>query len=772
MQIYTDLSEALIQPNQVQFLDLSDQNLIKIPDDIFQLTNLTKLYLSNNQISVIPDDIAQLVSLEVLNLEKNEISVIPEIVFQLTNLKTINLGRNKIKVISPDIAQLINLKSFGCAHNQIKAIPIEIGQLTELRILSLSYNQIEEISDQFKQLIHLKELHLGNNQIEEIPRSIGRLSNLWSLILEFNLISSLPAEIADLTNLTSLNLKNNNLTSLPNQMNQLSRLTSLNLHDNRFLKFPKIITQLSNLQELHLDDNNLRSLPSSIKNLNKLEQLWLGGNSIKELPVGLGQLKSLTQLHLGRNRLHQIPSELGNLENLVSLNLSDNHLTNIPSKILELKRLKTLNLKGNSRRGTVTDFSRKLTFRQQIEKKLEFEQRERELAEKENQVKSQFLSQMSHEIRTPINGVIGSLNLIDQKKLDVEDWEHLQRAKSSGQHLLTVINEILQFSALDQGQVSYQQQPFDLINTCQQVLQIVQPLSLQKNLDLNLDYPFAISSDWVGDQQKIKQVLVNLLGNAIKFTTEGEINLKLRPISTGIRIEVTDTGIGISEEQKETIFESFTQVSQGTNRRFSGTGLGLTISQQFVQRMGGRIGVESQLGQGSIFWLELPWKRAELEEPKVRETTGKIVASTDYTGRRVMVVDDELVNREIVGAYLKKWGFEVDQAVDGRDCLRQFEAGKYDLIVMDLQMPELDGFEASQEVRKLEQEVNHARVSILALSASVMGEVWKKCESAGMNGYLSKPFETEELQQKVKQILTELDTDIDQIKSGKVEGNN
>ena len=182
---------------------------------------------------------------------------------------------------------------------------------------------------------------------------------------------------------------------------------------------------------------------------------------------------------------------------------------------------------------------------------------------------------------------------------------------------------------------------------------MILPLSQQKNLDLNLDYPFAISADWVGDQQKIKQVLVNLLGNAVKFTTEGEINLKLRSISTGIRIEVTDTGIGISEEQKETIFESFTQASQGTNRRFGGTGLGLTISQQFVQRMGGRIGVESQLGQGSIFWLELPWKRAELEKPKVRETTGKIVASTDYTGRRVLVVDDELVNREIVGAYLR-----------------------------------------------------------------------------------------------------------------------
>ena len=437
-----------------------------------------------------------------------------------------------------------------------------------------------------------------------------------------------------------------------------------------------------------------------------------------------------------------------------------------------MQQLETLNLGGNVRNEVVANFGKLLTYRQRMEIAVKRAEIAQEQAEKSNQVKSQFLSQMSHEIRTPINGVIGSLNLMDQKKLDVEDWEHLQRAKSSGQHLLTVINEILQFSALDQGQVSYQQHPFDLIDTCQQVLQMDLPLSQQKTLQLHLDYPFTMSATWLGDQQKIKQVLINLLGNAIKFTSQGEVKLKLRQISTGIRIEVTDTGIGISEEQKETIFESFTQASQGTNRRFSGTGLGLTISQQFVQRMGGRIGVESQLGQGSIFWLELPWKRAELEEPKVREATGKIVASTDYTGRRVLVVDDELVYREIVGAYLKKWGFEVDQAVDGRDCLRLFEADKYDLIVMDLQMPELDGFEASQEIRKLEQETNQNRVSILALSASVMGEVWKKCESVGMNGYLSKPFETEELQQKIKQILTELDADTDQIKSGKVEGNN
>ena len=703
MQIYTDLSEALIQPNQVQFLDLSDQNLIKIPDDIFQLTNLTQLGLGNNQISEIPPKLCQ-----------------------LNNLTQLDLWGNQISVIPPEIGQMTNLTTLGLASNQISVIPPEIGQMTNLTTLGL-----------------------GNNQLSEIPPEIGNLINL-----------------------TNLNLSQNKLINLSSEINQLSKLQSLNLYQNRFQKFPQIVTQLPNLQQLHLDNNQIRSLPITIKNLIKLEHLWLSGNFIRQLPIELGQLTSLTELHLGRNRIYQVPSELGNLKNLVTLNLSQNHLTEIPSQILDLRQLETLGLEGNVRSQIVTDFGKSLTYRQQMEVALKQAENEQEVAENANRVKGQFLSQMSHELKTPMNGVIGSLNLISEDKLDTEERKHLQRARSSGQYLLTVIDEILQFSELEQGEITYQQQPFDLINTCQQVLQMILPLSQQKNLDLNLDYPFAISADWVGDQQKIKQVLVNLLGNAIKFTTEGEINLKLRPISTGIRIEVTDTGIGISEEQKETIFESFTQASQGTNRRFSGTGLGLTISQQFVQRMGGRIGVESQLGQGSIFWLELPWKRAELEEPKVREATGKIVASTDYTGRRVLVVDDELVNREIVGAYLKKWGFEVDQAVDGRDCLRQFEPDKYDLIVMDLQMPELDGFEASKEIRKLEQEVNQGRVSILALSASVMGEVWKKCESAGMNGYLSKPFETEELQQKVKQILTELDADIDQIKSGKVEGNN
>ncbi len=439
-------------------------------------------------------------------------------------------------------------------------------------------------------------------------------------------------------------------------------------------------------------------------------------------------------------------------------------MTRIPSQILDLRQLENLNLEGNIRDEIVTDFGKLLTYREQIEQAVEraevLEQEAvgarklaevaQEQAESANQFKSQFLSQMSHEIRTPMNGVIGSLDLIDEEELDSEKREHLKRAKNSGQHLLTVINEILQFYELEEGKITYQQQSFDLINTCHQVIEIVLPLSQQKNTELNLDYSPVISGGWLGDQQKIKQVLLNLLGNAIKFTSEGEVNLKLRQISQGIRIEVTDTGIGIPKDQIENIFESFTQASQGINRRFGGTGLGLSLSQQFVQGMGGKIGVESQRGKGSTFWFELPLERSELQpDPEVNK-----VELNNFSGRKTLVVDDDIVNRVIAKSHLENLGLEVDQAVDGKDCITKFKEQKYDLIIMDLQMPELDGFEATEEIRQLEQESGQNPVPILALSASILGTVWERCELVGMNGYLGKPFRSEELKQKLQELMS------------------
>ena len=743
MLIHTDLSEAFKRPDQVRILDLKHQGLTEIPIEIFQLSNLTELRLGYNQIKVISPEIGQLTNLTRLSLGNNQVSVIPAEIEQLTNLTILSLVNNQVKVVPSQLSQLTNLTKLRLSGNQIEVVPAALSQLTKLEILDLADNQIKLIPTEIGQLTSLTELKLAGNQLLVVPTEIGQLTNLKLLDLSFNLIDRIPIHIGNLSNLISLSLKSNRLTNLPNQINRLSKLQYLNLYQNRFAQFPEIITHLSNLKQLHLDNNQIWFLPPSLKNLVQLEQLWLGSNFLQELPSELGQLKSLTHLHLGRNRISQLPTAIENLKDLVTLNLNNNRLTEIPTQILDLPQLITLDLSKNRNSGIESDFGTLLTYQQRM-------MQTAEQAEK-IKIKDQFLSQMSHELKTPIHGVMGSINLIDEHKLDGQQLQHLQRAKTSAQYLLNMVNEILQFAELEKGQITYQKLPFNLIEICQQVLEIVLPLSQQKNLDLNLNYRSTFPVGWVGDQHKIRQVLINLLGNAIKFTHQGEISLGLQQTSQGVRIEVADSGIGIEEDQTKLIFEPFTQGSSGINRRFSGTGLGLTISQQFIVGMEGEIGVESQTGQGSIFWVELPLPTVNLKP----ETEVKDAELDDYVRKIVLVVDDEIINREIVSAYFQYWGFEVHQAEDGQDCLNQFEISKYDLIIMDLQMPELDGFETTEQIRQRERESTHQCIPILGLSASVIGNVWSKCESVGMSGYLSKPFETDELKQKVRQLLTD-----------------
>jgi CheY-like chemotaxis protein len=228
------------------------------------------------------------------------------------------------------------------------------------------------------------------------------------------------------------------------------------------------------------------------------------------------------------------------------------------------------------------------------------------------------------------------------------------------------------------------------------------------------------------------------------------VKLKLSTTNNGIRSEITDTGIGIAEDQIENIFGSFTQASQGHSRKFGGTGLGLSISQRFVEGMDGKIGVESQLGQGSTFWFELPLEQVDLpdQQPEVKKAE-----LTDLSGKRGLVVDDDLVNRVVARKHLENLGCQVDEAVDGQDCLTQYQQNQYDLILMDLQMPGVDGFQATEQIRQLEKSSGLKRVAIVALTASVVGEVWERCKSAGMDGYVGKPFQAAELMEQLDQVM-------------------
>ena len=298
-----------------------------------------------------------------------------------------------------------------------------------------------------------------------------------------------------------------------------------------------------------------------------------------------------------------------------------------------------------------------------VERTRELEQAKKE-AEQANQAKSQFLSRMSHEIRTPIHGIIGSLDLLSPDTLNTDQQLQIQQAETSANHLLGVIDEILDFSRLEAGQMTYSSQPFDLGQTCQQVLDLLRPLAEDKGLSLQLEWGSDLSPTREGDQQKVRQVLINLIGNAIKFSDSGSVRLKVVPREEEcLCFEVIDRGPGIAEEEQQRLFEAFSQLDETATRPQGGTGLGLAISRQFVQGMGGQMGVESRVGQGSTFWLELPLPVTEAPTPAAVD---RVAEEVSLEGCRVLIVDDEAVNRAIASGYLRRAGGQVEEAVDGQ----------------------------------------------------------------------------------------------------------
>jgi signal transduction histidine kinase len=375
-----------------------------------------------------------------------------------------------------------------------------------------------------------------------------------------------------------------------------------------------------------------------------------------------------------------------------------------------------------------------------------------------NQAKSEFLANMSHEIRTPMNGVIGMADLLLEGPLGVEQRDYAETIRDSARALLAVINDILDFSKIEAGKLELETERVDVRDLQQQVVRLMAVEAHAKNLQITAGVDPAVPQYVQGDAGRLRQVLVNLCANAVKFTQRGEVALSVGVVAqdlerTTLRFEVRDTGIGVPEEGLHALFKPFSQLDASTTRRFGGTGLGLSIVKRLAEMMGGEAGVLSREGAGSTFWFTARFGNAAAD-PATPGLPANAVPQEQRQGgqkRRILLAEDNAVNEKVATHALRTMGFQVDAVSNGHAAVTAWETGLYDLILMDCQMPELDGYEATIEIRKREQGVRH--IPIVALTAHAMKDDDFKCKAAGMDDYLTKPLDRKRLQSCLDQCL-------------------
>jgi signal transduction histidine kinase/ActR/RegA family two-component response regulator len=368
------------------------------------------------------------------------------------------------------------------------------------------------------------------------------------------------------------------------------------------------------------------------------------------------------------------------------------------------------------------------------------------LAEGANMAQREFLSRMSHELRTPMNGVLGLTYLAQNAASEKQRLEYLEKIHASAALLLGIINEILDFSKIEAGKMDIERHPFRFKAVVETVEDVIKPKAAEKNLDLIILMDGSMPKAAVGDDLRLTQILLNLIGNAVKFTKQGSVTLSMKTeeLPSGdllLHCQVRDTGIGMDENQQANVFKQFAQADSSTARKFGGSGLGLTISKALVEMMGGTITVKSELGKGSefSFFIEL---QPSLEDENKESAAADAIDERRYDGFEVLVVEDNEINQEIAQAVLEEMGLKVDLADNGEKAVAAFLQKKYDLIFMDIRMPIMDGLQATREIRRLEDErgASGARVPIIAMTANAMKEDREESKAAGMDGHISKPF--------------------------------
>ena len=368
-------------------------------------------------------------------------------------------------------------------------------------------------------------------------------------------------------------------------------------------------------------------------------------------------------------------------------------------------------------------------------------------AEKAAAAKTRFMSNMSHELRTPLNAIIGTTHLLMQEHEQLQDSEHFKILKDSSEHMLHLVNEVLDFNKLDEGKLRLVYEPFDLGETLRQAADTFTSTIQQKNIDLLLDTS-SLPKDQkvVGDEMRLKQVLLNLLSNAVKFTETGSVRLiaqvrQLTDSGAEVYFAVSDTGIGIPQEKIHLIFDSFTQADAETTRKYGGSGLGLSICKELVWKMGGQLQVRSQPGKGSLFYftIYLSFRQRTAIVPK-----DKLQSLKKLNGVKILLVEDNAVNMRIARRFLHSWGASINTAENGLVAWQLFQQQSFDLLLIDLEMPLMDGKELLTQVRSVNKEI-----PAIAFTAAVYENMYDDLQKHGFNGYLHKPFQPDEMHRNI-----------------------
>ncbi len=367
-------------------------------------------------------------------------------------------------------------------------------------------------------------------------------------------------------------------------------------------------------------------------------------------------------------------------------------------------------------------------------------------AEAAGTARARFLATMSHEIRTPLNAVLGMTDLLLQGDLDGDEQQYAASVRDAGRDLLAVVNDVLDFSKIDAGRLELEEISFDLTRTIRDEIRLFGSEAARRGLELRSEVDPALPPRVIGDPVRLRQILSNLLSNAIKFTSEGSVTMRVRELGreagrTHVRFEVIDTGIGIAAEDQRELFEAFTQASSDTTRRFGGTGLGLAIASQLTAMMGGRLAVESTPGEGSRFYFELHPVWGEADE----SSSGSVLFVERLDGMRVLVVDDNELNRLLARKLLERVGATVEEEVDGADAVARLGLEQFDVVLMDWQMPGLDGIQATQRIREREKTLSRRRTPIIGVTARALKGDRETCLAAGMDDYVVKPFARDDL---------------------------